>query len=100
MEEQKEKAASLRYPATAEELREQGFTQPPPPKDRKLCTCGVVFYWWITPGGKWIPMTVLEEGLLMPHHATCQNVKDFRQANAKHKARTDLPKAVQEPLFR
>lgn len=89
----------MKYPATVDELKAEGFTQPPPQKDRKLCTCGVVFYWWITRGGNWIPMTVLEDGFLMPHQATCQNVRDFRNANRRHKARTEPEKPEQKPLF-
>jgi hypothetical protein len=89
----------MNWPATTEEMREAGYRQPAPPKDRKACTCGVVFYWWIIPNGRWMPFTVLEDGVLMPHHATCQNVKDFRVANAKHKARADKPEPVQETMF-
>ena len=99
MEEQKEKVSALSWPATTEEMRQFGYREAPPHKQRKLCTCKVVFHYWISANGRWQPFTSLDEGLWMPHHATCQNVKDFRVANGKHKARTEKPQPVQEALF-
>ena len=99
MEEQKEKAVGLKYPATFNEMQDEGFHMAPYPKNRKLCTCGQVFYWWITKGGKWIPMSLVEQSLWMPHHATCKNVQEYRQAVAKHAKRTEKPKPKQEVLF-
>ena len=85
----------MKYPATINELQAQGFQMAPYPKNQKLCTCGEVFYWWITKGGKWIPMSLVEQSLWMPHHATCKNVHDYRTADRKLKKRTEKPKAKQ-----
>ena len=90
----------MKFPATITELRENGYERPEPGRERKLCSCGEIFFWWISPKGKWTPFSLLADSRFIPHHATCKNVEDFRNAENKLKARTEKPKPVQEALFK
>jgi hypothetical protein len=87
----------VKFPATFDELEAAGYViAPAKPKE---CSCGMTFLWWITPNGKWMPISSLKDSRLVPHHAVCQRVKEFRAANEKHAARAEGKKPVQTDLF-
>jgi hypothetical protein len=77
----------IKYPVTSGELRDAGFVY----DDEGICRghgCGERISWYITPGGKKIPMSTvivgtLKEGnrmeKLQPHFADCPAAEDFRK---------------------
>ena len=87
----------MKFPATVDELEAAGYViAPAKPKE---CSCGTMLVWWITPNGKWMPISALKDSRLVPHHAVCQRVKEFRAAEKKLAARVDPKRPVQTDLF-
>lgn len=81
----------MKFPATLQELESAGYVHVP--DANKQCSCGIALVWFKTPkkadgSGKWMPFSATADSQLMPHHAVCRNVKDFRAANKKHEDRT------------
>jgi hypothetical protein len=77
----------MKYPTNSNELRSAGFTYAEDGRCRGK-NCHEPIEWWITPGGKRIPMSkvivgTLEAGdrreMLEPHFAKCPDVGDFRR---------------------
>lgn len=74
---------ALTWPATLEQLEEAGYGYT---GTAKTCSCGTQILWFITPAtpekprGKWMPFSALKDSRLVPHHAVCQRVKEFRAA--------------------
>lgn len=89
----------MKFPATLAELIAAGYQAAPVGHDRKLCSCGEIFLWFITPNKKWIPLSASGPDRLTPHHSVCKNVQDFRAADEKHKSCTEKPSPKQERLF-
>lgn len=89
-------ASVIKFPATFEELEAHGYGYT---GTAKLCDCGTTFLWFITPAGKWMPLSALKDSRLVPHHAVCERVKQFRAANEKHDERANGPKPKQTRLF-
>lgn len=77
----------ITYPTTSGELRDAGFVY----DNDAVCRgrgCGAQIQWWITPGGKKMPLSFvivgsLAEGnrmeKLQPHFADCPAAEDFRK---------------------
>jgi hypothetical protein len=85
----------LNWPATFEELEAAGYGYT---GTSKKCACGAKFLWWITPRGKWMPLSAIEGLRLVPHSAVCENAKRRRLANERRDARAD-PRPQQAALF-
>ena len=75
----------IKYPATSDELKAAGFEYV---NDGVCRGCGAPIEWFITPGGKRIPMDVRkkEADLLMssaevrePHFISCPEADSFRR---------------------
>ena len=68
------------FPRTEQEFAEQGYrymkTEPCKGK-----TCKAMIAWYLTPKGKWMPLT---EGTLEPHWKGCPDAKDFRSINKQN----------------
>jgi hypothetical protein len=87
------------WPATIAEAQAAGYHYSGSDKE---CSCGTRVMWFITPARKWMPVSALKDSRLVPHHAVCERVKEFRRANAKHSANAakNLPaKAEQISMF-
>ena len=75
----------MKYPTNSNALKNAGFMY----DNDALCRgCGAKIEWWITPGGKKIPMSAVIVGtlaggdraeMLQPHFTDCPNVSDFRR---------------------
>ena len=63
------------FPRTETELAEQGYKYQRTEKC-KGPMCGAMIAWFLTPKGRWIPLT---EGTLEPHWATCPDKDKFRK---------------------
>lgn len=93
---------ALNWPATLEQLEEAGYGYT---GTAKVCSCGTQILWFITPStpekprGKWMPFSALKDSRLVPHHAVCQRVKEFRAANKQHAERVEAKKPKQGSLF-
>ena len=92
----KNKQTAVKFPATLDELEAAGYGYTGTAKE---CDAGRTFLWFITPGGKWMPLSALKDSRLVPHHAVCERVKQFRAANEKHDERCNGPKPKQTRLF-
>lgn len=88
----------MNWPAKINELVELGWRPATGERATKKCSCGEIFFWWITPANKWQPMSAIGEDRLLPHHATCKNVLNYRGAKKNLKA-GEKPKPKQERLF-
>jgi hypothetical protein len=82
----------VKWPATISEIEAAGYRHT---GAFKLCNCGRTLLWFITPAQKWIPLSSLEDSRLMPHHAVCERVKEFRAANKRHEERAEGRKPAQ-----
>lgn len=76
---------SVKYPTDSNTLKSAGFVYD---NDAACRGCGVNIEWWITPGGKKIPMSTVIVGslatkdraeMLQPHFTDCPNAGDFRR---------------------
>ncbi len=85
----------ITWPATFEQLEDAGYGYT---GTATQCSCGERFLWFITPARKWMPISALANFQLVPHRVVCANAKAFRQANARHEARTN-PQPLQAALF-
>jgi hypothetical protein len=85
----------MNWPATREQLREAGYIDA---QRSKFCSCGEACFWYRTAAGKWIPLSFALDGRFVPHHASCANVKNYRNAEKKLRDRTDPKKPVQGNL--
>jgi hypothetical protein len=83
-------------PQTLDELEAAGYSYTGTAKE---CSCGTQILWFITPARKWMPFSALKDSRLVPHHAVCERVKEFRAADAKLRARTERPKPKQLDMF-
>ncbi|MGH9716421.1 MAG: hypothetical protein ACRD4R_06810 [Candidatus Acidiferrales bacterium] len=76
----------MNWPATLAELESGGYRFS---GADKLCDCGTMLLWFITPAGKWIPISSLKDSRMVPHHSVCARVKQFRAANKTHTERAN-----------
>ena len=74
----------MNWPATLAELEREGYGYTGTSKE---CECGTRILWFITPARKWMPISALKDSRLVPHHAVCERVKQFRAAKLKRGAR-------------
>lgn len=88
--------AKIKWPATIDEVEAAGYGYTGTAKE---CSCGKKMAWFITPAGKWMPISQLDDLRLVPHRAVCANVKQFRAAEKKLAERADIPKPKQARLF-
>jgi len=88
----------LKWPAKRESLAEANYRDT---GRTKWCTCGAIMFWFITPGGKYIPLSVTKDNCFEPHHASCKDVKNYRVANRMHeeRARPAKSRTVQGKLW-
>lgn len=71
-------------PENVEDLKAMGYVYD---NDATCRGCGAPIEWWITPRGKKMPMSVIDEGTLQtgrrevrrPHWGDCPNAKDFKR---------------------
>jgi hypothetical protein len=82
----------VKWPATISEVEAAGYRHTGAFKE---CHCGGTFLWFITPALKWIPLSAMKDSRLIPHHAICERVKEFRAANKKHELRARGEKPAQ-----
>ena len=89
-------------PQSLDELEAAGYSYT---GTGKICSCGTQILWFISPPkpekprGSWMPFSALKDSRLVPHQAVCDRVKEFRAADAKHRARTERPKPKQLDIF-
>ncbi len=77
----------IHFPATVTQLWAAGYEYT---GQQKECDgCGGIFLWFRTPTGKWIPLTSQKDSSLVPHHAICAAVKQFRKASETHELRAN-----------
>ena len=77
-------AVKVKYPATSDELKRAGFEYT---NDGVCRSCGAAIEWYVTPGGKKIPMSVIKPGdplktsaeFRQPHFADCPEASNFRR---------------------
>src|ERR1700730_10632953 len=56
----------ISWPATIDEVEAAGYGYTGTAKE---CSCGKKMAWFITPAGKWMPISQLDDLRLVPHHA-------------------------------
>jgi hypothetical protein len=88
---------AITWPAKMEQLEEAGYGYTG--RAGTCHGCNARFLWFITPAGKWMPMTALKDSRLVAHATVCEQVKAFREANKKHAERTEAKKPKQGELF-
>lgn len=88
----------VKWPATGKALAEAGYRDS---RSTKWCSCGAIMFWFITPGGKYIPLSMTKDDRFEPHRASCKDVKNYRVANREHRdrARPEKRRAVQGKLW-
>jgi hypothetical protein len=72
-----------KYPASSDELKAAGYEYD---NDSACRGCQAPIEWWITPGGKKIPMSVIKPGdplktsaeVRQPHFVDCPEAANFR----------------------
>jgi hypothetical protein len=75
---------ALKFPATSDELKAAGYEYT---GDANCRGCGETIEWWITNGGKKMPMSVRSTATIQhatgdvrePHFVSCPNASDFRK---------------------
>lgn len=74
----------MKFPATSNELRAAGYEYD---NDGVCRGCGAPLEWWITPGGKKMPLVVIKTATIkhatddvrQPHFSDCPAAQDFRR---------------------
>ena len=85
----------IKWPATFDELEAAGYGYT---GVAKQCDCGQSFLWFITPAGKWMPLSPLKHSRLVPHRVVC-HVRQSREAIANRPEQRTDPRPLQAALF-